>query len=102
MIRHMVLFNVLPTASQAELRTVIDAARDDLSQIPGVRNLALSTAFEVVQPPAYTHGLTMEFADEAALRAYIDHPVHQNFRKLFAPIRDTYVVMDLTDAKAPA
>lgn len=97
MIRHMVFFNVLPTASEEQLKAVIDHARTKLARIPGVQNLAVSTTFEAVQPVSYQYGLTMEFADRAALKAYIDHPVHQEFRQIFFPIRGTYLVTDLEE-----
>lgn len=102
MIRHMVFFNVLPSASDEQIGAVIEHAQTKLAKIPGVRNLALSTTFEVVQPVAYRYGLTMEFADDAALRAYIEHPVHQEFRQIFFPIRDTYLVTDLREVEQHA
>jgi hypothetical protein len=85
-IRHIVLFNPREDAIQAEIDAVIRAARAMPGQIPGVRNFAVSTSFEVVQPPRYRYALTMEFDDEATARAYIDHPVHQRFREIFVPL----------------
>lgn len=102
MIRHMVFFNVLPTASKEEVQAVVEYARTKLSQIPGVRNLAMSTTFEVVQPVSYQYGLTMEFENDEALQAYIAHPVHQEFRQIFFPIRDTFLVTDLREIGGPA
>lgn len=101
-IRHIVLFNFLPTATREQTEAVIAMARDQLSRIPGVRNLAVSTSFEVVQPPAYRYALTMEFADEDALRGYIDHPVHQEFRKVFFPVRESSLVVDLREMEGSA
>ena len=99
MIRHIVLFNVLPTATPQAVAEVVHHATHSLSQIPGVRNLAVSTSFEVVQPPKYQYALTMEFASEAELQNYIEHPVHQEFRKLFFPIRDDFLVMTLREVE---
>ena len=44
----------------------------------------------------------MEFADEAALATYIDHPLHQEFRQLFAPRRENVQSMDFVELPAQA
>ncbi len=93
MIRHVVMFNLIPTATPEQVALLAQAAKYSLSQIPGVRNLALSSSFEAVQPPRYRYGLTMEFANEESLRSYLGHPIHQEFRKIFFPLRDDYLVM---------
>ncbi len=102
MIRHVVLFNVRPEASPGEVDAVVRAARAMPARIPAVRNLAVSTSFEAVQPPRYSHALTMEFADEAALRGYLDHPVHQAFRALFYPVRGDFLITTLREIAEPA
>ena len=102
MIRHIVMFNVRPIATEEEVAAVVKAAKYSLTQIPGVRNLAIGKSFEVVQPPRYQYGLTMEFEDESALRFYIDHPIHQEFRKIFFPIREDFLVMDFKDLEESA
>ncbi len=101
MIRHVVLFNVRPTAGAEEVAAVVRAARELPDRIPGVRNLAVSAAFEAVQPPRFSHALTMEFADETALRAYLDHPVHQRFREVFYPVRDDFLIATLREIGGP-
>ena len=59
MIRHIVLFSPRPDAAQAEIDAVVRAAQALPEQIPGVRNFAVSTTFEMVQPPRYRYALTM-------------------------------------------
>ncbi|MCL5108769.1 MAG: Dabb family protein [Chloroflexi bacterium] len=40
----------------------------------------------------------MEFVDQAALALYMDHPLHQQFRKVFFPVReDPPVSMDFAE-----
>ena len=102
MIRHIVLFNPRPNATQAEIDAVVRAAQAMPGQIPGLRNFAVSTSFEVVQPPRYRYALTMEFDDEATARAYIDHPVHQRFRELFVPLCAERQVTTLREVAAQA
>ena len=102
MIRHIVLFNPRREATAAEIDAVVRAAGAMPDQIPGIRNFAVSTSFEVVQPPRYRYALTMEFDDEAALRAYIAHPVHQRFREIFVPLCEDRQVTSLREIEATA
>ena len=97
MIRHIVMFNTLQTASQEDLDAVIRSAKEDLSGIEGVKNLAVSTSFEVVEPPRYRYALTMEFDDEDSLHGYMVHPTHQRFRSIFFSIRDDFMIVDLKE-----
>ena len=97
MIRHTVLFNVRADATPQEIDAVVRAAQAMPGQIPGIRNLAVSRSFEVVQPPRYQYGLTMEFDDEATLRSYLAHPVHQQVRELFVPLCEERLVTTLRE-----
>ena len=101
MIRHIVMFNTLPTASQEDVDAVLKSAREDLSGIEGVKNLAVSTSFEVVEPPAYRYALTMEFEDDASLQNYMVDPTHDRFRSIFFAIRDDFMIMDLRELPDP-
>ncbi len=101
MIRHAVMFNLLPSATNEQFEAVARAARYSLTRIPGVRNLAISNSFEAVQPPRYQYGLTMEFDNEQVMRSYLDHPLHQEFRKIFFAIRDDYLVMTFKELEVP-
>ena len=97
MIRHVVLFNTKPGSSQDEIDAMTEAAPRLLGRIPGVRNLALSITFEVVEPPRYRYGLTMEFDTEEAMRAYLPHPLHQEFRQFLVAVRDDYTIATLRE-----
>ena len=75
-IRHSVVFCLRHEAgSGAEADFV--AAITALEQIPGVEAFELMR--EVSPKNGYDHGLTMEFADEAAYTAYNEHPQHVAF-----------------------
>ena len=97
MIRHTVLFNTKPAAKQEDIDAMTEAAPRLLGQIPGVRNLAIGATFEVVEPPRYRYGLTMEFDTEEAMRAYLPHPLHQQFRQLLVAVRDDYTIATLRE-----
>ena len=101
MIRHIVMFNTLSTVAEEDIKEVLRSAKEDLSGIEGVQNLAVSTSFEVVQPPKYRYAITMEFENDALLQSYMVHPTHDEFRGIFYPIRDDFLIMDLRELPDP-
>ena len=81
-----------------EKATAFRSARQQLTQIPGVRNLAVGEAMSRYTQSPYQYALSMEFVDQAALALYMDHPLHQQFRKVFFPVReDPPVSMDFAE-----
>ena len=44
-----------------------------------------------------THAIVMEFADEAALKAYTDSPAQKDWYKLYIPGRDSSTTFDVTN-----
>ena len=100
MIRHLVLFNCKESATEEQVAAVVTSAQQQLTQIPGVRNLAISRAIDTHSQAPYRWALTMEFADEASLAEYIVHPLHQEFRKIFFPVREIVQAMDFVSLGA--
>ena len=75
-IRHTVSFT-LPYAEGSQEEVDFLAAAAELAAIPGVE--AFEILREVSPKNEYRFGISMEFADEAAYRAYNDHPDHVRF-----------------------
>lgn len=76
MIRHTVAFRLRHTAgSEAERAFLTEALV--LATIPGVTNF--EQLRQVSKKNDYRFGFSMEFADDAAYRAYNEHPLHQAF-----------------------
>ena len=77
MIRHTVVFRLRHPGGSAEEAAFLDAAREQLTTIPGVER------FEVLRQTStksdYCFSLSMEFADAAAYAGYNEHPVHVGF-----------------------
>jgi hypothetical protein len=75
-IRHTVAFTPTHAAGSPEEADFL-AAADRLAAIPGVE------AFELLRETSpkngYRFGISMEFADAAAYRAYNEHPEHVRF-----------------------
>lgn len=69
------------------------------SEIPGITNLWLRSI--KVQGDADGKGLTtafvMEFKDEAAFKAYGDHPAHKAWEKVYIPLRGESRTHDITN-----
>ncbi|MHB1132546.1 MAG: Dabb family protein [Chloroflexota bacterium] len=94
MIRHLVFFNLKQSATDADLAEIVRSAQQGLTRVPGVRNLAVSESLAASGQSSFRYALTMEFDDEVALAVYNDHPLHQEFRKVFAPRRENVQVLD--------
>ena len=76
MIRHTVTFRLKHAAgSDAEREFLLTACA--LLSIPGVQRFECLR--QTSKKNAFTFGLSMEFADEAAYAAYSDHPDHTAF-----------------------
>jgi len=75
-IRHTVVFTPVHAAESPEEAGFLGAAAE-LAAIPGVE------AFEILREMSpkngYRFGISMEFDDEAAYRAYNEHPDHVRF-----------------------
>jgi heme-degrading monooxygenase HmoA len=92
MIRHTVVFRLKHTQGSAEEASFMEEARK-LSDIPGVE--AFEQLRQVSSKNDYRFGFSMEFADEAAYRAYDVHPVHIAFvRDRWIPEVEAFMEID--------
>ena len=76
MIRHTVVFRLKHAPGSPQERAFLEDAKV-LAAIPGVEKF--EQLREVSPKNDFTYGFSMEFADEAAYRAYNDHPDHVAF-----------------------
>jgi heme-degrading monooxygenase HmoA len=75
-IRHTVSFT-LPYPEGSDEEASFLAAAGELASIPGVE--AFEILREVSPKNDYSFGISMEFADQDAYRAYNEHPDHVSF-----------------------
>ena len=82
----------------------IQAALDGVKALPGAFpgiTRVWTKAIKVQNPPGTTlnrtHVIVMEFADEAALKAYTDSPAQKEWYKLYTPIRGQSTTHDITN-----
>ena len=73
MIRHTVAFRLRHAKDSPEQAAFFEAGRK-LAEIPGVEKF--EQLRQVSPKSGFDFGYSMEFADEAAYRAYNDHPIH--------------------------
>ena len=76
MIRHTVTFRLKHAAGSPAERDFLKAACE-LAAISGVQRFECLR--QISKKNAFTFGLSMEFADEAAYAGYSDHPEHSAF-----------------------
>ncbi|WP_410967548.1 Dabb family protein, partial [Salmonella sp. SAL4456] len=69
----------------------LDGIKTMAATIPGIKNIWLKTVKVQGQTregqKPYDAAFVMEFADEAALNAYADHPKHKEWESIYVPIR---------------
>lgn len=93
MISHLVLIRLRGGLGRDREERFLAQAREVLGPIPGVRNLQVGRNLRAES--THPFALVMEFADEAALRAYQAHPEHQRFlADIIGPLVEDKQVLD--------
>jgi heme-degrading monooxygenase HmoA len=99
MIRHIVLLKCKADASAAEIEAVFTALAALQETIPGI--LAFESGENTStegKSRGYTHGFTMDFADEQARQTYLPHPDHEKvklqIRRIVDERPDSVLVLD--------
>ncbi|WP_091413458.1 Dabb family protein [Friedmanniella luteola] len=77
MIRHTVSFALVHAEGSAEEAAFLAGARSVLASIPGVEDFTVSR--QVSPKSSHRFQFAMSFADDAAYRAYDQHPDHTAF-----------------------
>ena len=92
MIKHIVLFNLKPSAS-INLDDFARITKETLTKIPWVQNLSIGSS---IKPDArYKYSIIMDFSDENLLKEYRAHPIHVKYRdEYFKPSIDEYISLD--------
>jgi hypothetical protein len=101
---HIVLFKPragLPAAVRLQFAEALGAARRSIPAIRGFRigrRITLGVDYERGMPD-FPYAATIDFADEAGLRAYLAHPAHVEVGRLFGETMEAALVYDyeLTD-----
>jgi antibiotic biosynthesis monooxygenase (ABM) superfamily enzyme len=73
--------------SDADKQKVIDDLKAILADVPGARNLWVKSV--KVQPQGFSQTFVIEFENEAALKAYAEHPKKKAWNEFYYSIRET-------------
>lgn len=102
MITHLVLFSPkasLDAGERAETIAALERACSDIPQIARVRvgrRRRLGYAYDALAPVAFEYAVIMEFASEADLDAYLNHPAHVALGHHFNNSADIALALDFT------
>ncbi|WNR44195.1 Dabb family protein [Paenibacillus roseipurpureus] len=96
MIEHLVIFKFNSAITPAKQNNLLEQLLAFRGRIPGIVDLSagINVTEETENVHGYTLGLRVTFEDQAALRAYGPHPVHQAFVQSLDGMLDNVVVVD--------
>lgn len=94
-ILHVVTVRWKADSTPQQRQAAIDGISAMAAKIPGIKTIWVKTI--KVQPRDYHAAFAMEFADEAAFSAYVAHPAHMEWKKLYDPIHDVSTTHDLSN-----
>jgi len=91
MISHVVLFRPKPSLSDEDRRALVTSLQHAVSGIPSIRRATIGKrvllnrpGYETQMAEHFEYSAILEFASEPELRAYLDHPAHDELgRRLF-------------------
>ena len=96
MLRHIVMWKLAAedaAAKERDIATIRAALVGLLPLIPEIESLTVSANSTSV-PKNWELVLVADYADEAALQRYIDHPEHQRVVKIIVPLVDSRSAID--------
>ena len=83
-IMHVVTVEWTPDSTPEQQQAVIDGVKTMAAEIPGIKNVWIKATR--VQPREYNAAFALEFENKAAADAYVDHPAHKAWQKIYEPI----------------
>ena len=101
MIAHVVLFRPKATLSADERRTMVSVLSAAIEGIPQIKRFTIGRrillnrpGYETQMAEHYEYSAILEFDSEADLRAYLDHPAHQQLGRLLFTSADAVLAYD--------
>ncbi len=94
-LRHVVLFKFKESATEADIRQIVEAFRELPDKIDGILDFEWGTDVSTEGlADGFTHCFFVTFADEKARDAYLPHPAHKAFGNIVGPHLDKVLVID--------
>lgn len=82
-------------ATDAQKAQAMEGIHQMAATIPGIKNIWLKA--DRVQPRDFHTAFAIEFESRAAADAYVDHPAHRDWEKIYLPIRAESRSVQLTN-----
>ena len=106
MISHVVLFRPKRTLTPAERETMVKVLRGAVEGIPQIRRFTIGRrillnrpGYETQMAEHYEYSAILEFDSEADLRAYLDHPAHDQLGKLLFTSAEAVLAYDFSGVR---
>ena len=100
MVAHVVLLQLRATMSADDREALLEAMRVAFTGIPEVKRvrigkrLLIGRGYETQMAEHYEYSAILEFDSEADLRAYLDHPSHNDLGKLLFTSAEAVLAYD--------
>ena len=92
-ILHIITVQWKADSTPEQRQAALDGVKTMASQIPGITNVWLKK----IKVQGKDNAIVMEFKDQAAFDAYVDHPAHKKWEEIYLPIRDQSSTHDITN-----
>jgi antibiotic biosynthesis monooxygenase (ABM) superfamily enzyme len=93
-ILHVITVKWNAESTPAQRQAAIDGVKTMASKFPGITNVWLKTVKVQGDKDAV---IVMEFKDQAAFDAYVEHPAHKDWEKVYLPVRGESQTHDITN-----
>jgi heme-degrading monooxygenase HmoA len=94
-IRRTILLNFKPEATEAEIQKIFKEVKENVSQLKGVHNLFVGA--QVNERATFKYGMSMDFDDEAALKAYRADQEHRQTHNKYNHLIEQAQITDIRD-----
>ena len=101
MISHVVLFRPKATLSVDDRATLIESLKAAVAGIPTIKRTAIGKrillnrpGYESLMVEHFEYSAILDFDSEEDLRAYLDHPAHNNLGRLLFTAADVVLAYD--------
>jgi uncharacterized protein (DUF1330 family) len=97
---HVVTVKFKDSATPEQIQAALDGVKALPAAYPGITRVWVKS-IKVQNAPGTekkrTHAFVMEFADEAAFKAYTDSPAQKEWYKVYVPVREQSTTHDITN-----
>jgi len=94
-IRRTILLNFKPEASAAQIQEILKEVRKNISSLKGVHSVF--TGPQINERASFKYGISMDFDDEAALKAYRVDEEHRQTHNKYNHLIEGAQITDIRD-----